>query len=84
VQQGQSLQGLITLPSSHGGQARGQDGVEPVGQHLSHGGALQRAVGEELRHGGGYGPRGQPPIEPERGAHPITKLDAGDVAVERE
>jgi hypothetical protein len=49
---------IIALPSGHGGQARGEDGVDPVVVHLPHGGTLQLAAGEELRHGGGDRPGG--------------------------
>jgi hypothetical protein len=78
---GQGTKKLRALRHSDGGQARGEDDVEPMIEHLPHRGALQRAVGEELRHGGGEGPGGKPPIEPECRTCAVPNLDTRDAAV---
>jgi hypothetical protein len=52
-------------------------------EHLPHRGTLQRAVREELRHGGGEGPGGEPPVEPKRRTRAVPNFDPRDAAVER-
>jgi hypothetical protein len=50
-------------------------------EHLPHRGTLQRAVREELRHGGGEGPGGEPPVEPKRRTRAVPNFDPRDAAV---